>query len=1400
MRLFSIASRAASTALVATAVVTLTFVASHEGHAVVRATESPVVNPDLDQACGLNVLMILDESGSIGSNAGNVRTAFKAFTAAIKNTSSSMAVAEFSRVARLPGIGPFQPGDYITVTDQTKVFLDDYVDSDYNPNGNTNWEDGLRMGIAGSAFAPRPSFNVPHLTVFITDGDPTRVIRNDRVTTAEYYNKVPLENNETTDSNKNPAADRAVANANNLKSQGSHILVVAVGKGVTSPSSLDRIKKISGDDVYPDDGDPFDISTDDVYRQPNFSELEDALREAAFQLCSPSVTVEKILDLTPDPGTTSDGVPGSNWGITGDVDAPGNGDYAWILPVQEDPATGPKSTLTDASGFATYQWRPADEVGPSGFTATEVVQAGFTNDPGLTNCTFRTPDTPDTPLNLDDVGDGFFEITVPEESIVTCKLFNLADPAPSITLEKLTDGLDADTPTGPTIPRGDAVNWTYEVTNAGNTTLSSISITDVVTEPNAFQGEVQPVNCPKTELIQGESMLCTATGVAGETPQGNSFSGQFRNDATVNAVDSYGTPVSAADPSHYFEVEPGVSIEKFTNGQNADRPPGPFIRQGRNVEWRYEVRNTGNEPLSDVVVIDDQGVSVFFRSGDLNNNGLLEKNETWVYTGSGTAIAGQYANRGQVSAKGSFQTVSDADPSHYFGLDIQVDIEKSTNGEDADTPPGPILARGAGVNWTYTISNVGNYPIDDWTVVDDQLGVVGTCPNIVLLPGGPPAICSVRGFATEGQYRNVALVTAVNPAGGAPATDTDPSHYFGATPALSLEKATNGEDADIPTGPFIEVGDPVNWTYEATNSGNIPLRLLGVVDSKLPLSEVTCPDVVLNPSDSAVCTASGTSQPGQYTNVGIALAVPAAEDPNNPSSVVGDFDLSHYFGASPGIAIEKFTNGIDADTPDAATRIPIGDPVEWGYVIINTGNAALEDVAVTDNRGEVPVYKSGDDNNNSLLDVGEQWLYEAQGVAASGLYANIGSAFGRDPLGSVVEDEDPSHYFGFENAINVEKSTNGEDADVPPGPNLDVGDAVTWEYVVTNTGASATPLEQVILEDDQLGIIAGPQMGDDNNDGILDPNETWIYTVGGVAQQGQYANIATITGIGPDSEEVDDIDPSHYFGGESSPGLSIEKYTNGVDADAPPGPLLEEGSPVIFVYVPQNTGDVPLEQVEITDDQGVQVFCAGGNPIAEIPVGGFGYCVGLGTVSLGQYSNLGTAVGTSLLGDALISSDPSHHFGYVDEKVGDLAIDIEKATNGDDADNPPGPLLQVGSTANFTYQVTNESSVPVATVLVTDDQGVTVDCPSGNPIPVMMPGATETCTGDTVVTSGQYRNEGTASGVGPGVLPDTVEDTDPSHHRGLSRNELFGVPVMPLFYLVMSVLALAALIGHARRK
>ena len=366
--------------------------------AQLRSVEDPAPNPDLERACGLNVLMILDESGSINSSGAtnDVRAAFKAFTDAIKNTSSAMAVAEFSSEARLPAIGPFDPGEYIIVTDDTKEDLDRYVDDDYNPGGKTNWEDGFRMGIPN--FANRENYQVPHLTVMITDGEPTRVIRDDRVNDFEYANQVPLSSNQTTDASNNPAADRAIRNANDLKGQGSHILAIAVGNGLSSGGSLDRLIRVSGPDVFDGTGE-FDITTDDIYREPDFSRLQDALREAAFQLCAPSVTIEKLVDLTPDPDTLEDAVQGEGWTFDGTVTPPPGASFDWVLPESQSPATGPLSGTTDATGFVTFQWTP-DRDGESGFTAIETPQPGFSNLPDETVCTFRTPDSGDEPLAI----------------------------------------------------------------------------------------------------------------------------------------------------------------------------------------------------------------------------------------------------------------------------------------------------------------------------------------------------------------------------------------------------------------------------------------------------------------------------------------------------------------------------------------------------------------------------------------------------------------------------------------------------------------------------------------------------------------------------------------------------------------------------------------------------------------------------------------------------------------------------------------------------------------------------------------------------------------------------------------------------------------------------------------
>jgi uncharacterized repeat protein (TIGR01451 family) len=66
------------------------------------------------------------------------------------------------------------------------------------------------------------------------------------------------------------------------------------------------------------------------------------------------------------------------------------------------------------------------------------------------------------------------------------------------------------------------------------------------------------------------------------------------------------------------------------------------------------------------------GVNPNYVSGDINGDGILTKDEIWIYMANGTAISGQYSNIGNVTAKTNTtenKTVTWEDPSHYYGTD-----------------------------------------------------------------------------------------------------------------------------------------------------------------------------------------------------------------------------------------------------------------------------------------------------------------------------------------------------------------------------------------------------------------------------------------------------------------------------------------------------------------------------------------------------------------------------------------------------------------------------------------------------------------------------------------------------------------------------------------------------------
>ena len=114
-------------------------------------------------------------------------------------------------------------------------------------------------------------------------------------------------------------------------------------------------------------------------------------------------------------------------------------------------------------------------------------------------------------------------------------------------------------------------------------------------------------------------------------------------------------------------------------------------------------------------------------------------------------------------------------------------------------------------------------------------------------------------------------------------------------PSIDIEKYTNGEDADVAPGPRIRFGREVNWTYNVTNNGTVILNDIVVIDEML--GEITCPSTTLQPGESMICTATGTSRAGQYSNLGTVTAV---HECVKSDTIVSDSDQSHYFGYKAG--------------------------------------------------------------------------------------------------------------------------------------------------------------------------------------------------------------------------------------------------------------------------------------------------------------------------------------------------------------------------------------------------------------------------------------------------------------------------------------------------------------------
>uniref|UniRef100_A0A0G4FKI5 EGF-like domain-containing protein n=1 Tax=Chromera velia CCMP2878 TaxID=1169474 RepID=A0A0G4FKI5_9ALVE len=226
----------------------------------------------------------------------------------------------------------------------------------------------------------------------------------------------------------------------------------------------------------------------------------------------------------------------------------------------------------------------------------------------------------------------------------------------------------------------------------------------------------------------------------------------------------------------------------------------------------------------------------------------------------------------------------------------------------------------------------------------------------------------------------------------------------------------------------------------------------------------------------------------------------------------------------PSISISKFTNGASE-----LAEIAAGETVVWTYEVLNNGDIPFDEaeLVVTDDQEGLITNIVDKGNDDTTLSPFEVWIYEQTGIAqdlSGGTYVNIGEVAADD-----VTDFDQSSYRNPapNPAIDIEKFTNGLDNDnLENGLELEAGFSLVWSYEVTNTGDVPFDVSDIVVTDDQEGIITNIS-DQGNGDNTLDPGETWIYEKDGIAvSSGCYFNIATVMVSGT---EVSDEDSSGYI-------------------------------------------------------------------------------------------------------------------------------------------------------------------------------------------------------------------------------------------------------------------------------
>lgn len=337
---------------------------------------------------------------------------------------------------------------------------------------------------------------------------------------------------------------------------------------------------------------------------------------------------------------------------------------------------------------------------------------------------------------------------------------------------------------------GGWVAWEFEIANAGENPLTDVELTDhlqgVVDLRVAWPGSAGA-------LAAGATAPATARY---QLTQEDIDRGYVRNTATVQGLDPNRTTVEDSAEAT-VTLPDGGSLLLEKDGVLLGKAVA-----GGEVEWSFTLTNTGNVTLDGIRLHDElEGLQSIVWGQWPGDDFVLRPGE------SVTATAGYALTQADVDA-GFVENVADSDgktpgarevPSNEDDARVQyasasaISLVKKTNEVEYDSAPGAQLQIGGDVSWSYEVANTGDTTLVDVKLVDDQEGVIPAPDGFDgVLDPGESVTYTAKGVASEGEYHNVAVVTAEAP-GGARVDAEDESWYTAAAePGDTARKAGPG--------------------------------------------------------------------------------------------------------------------------------------------------------------------------------------------------------------------------------------------------------------------------------------------------------------------------------------------------------------------------------------------------------------------------------------------------------------------------------------------------------------------------------------------------------------------------------------------------------------------------------